>query len=355
MNTSRVVFEPSGQVRDLSGRRIGTHDAEADARQLRALYKYVGDVSRSTRLLAQPQGELGQPDVQTQGTAATSIAQALDTVADVVCPVTLVQKTSGTWLAQDVSLDLAAPAIPQIASTGTPAELDPKLTSKTYDATGSYALSAKLSVDTIENADLDLIKLTLRRLVNAIKLDREIRIANLLTTSTSFATANRTAAAVKWNGTSPTPLVDVFAALLTSITPPTHLVMTEPAAQWFYGNATIYQYLAAGGPMPRVVVAKARKLTSAVAAYVWGAPTSANATLVSAPMDPEAVSTARTFRYVGDAPDKEAAEESNGYLLRSFVDAKAGARGSRHLVLTVNDADVMLSGQLGGIITGVLA
>lgn len=356
MNTpTQVVLESSGQVRDLSGRRIGAHDPYVDATELRELHAFVGECSRDARLLTSPQGELGQSSVQTQGTIATSKAPALDTIADIVCPVTLVSKNSGTWLSEDVAQDLAKPVIAQVAATGSVPTLNPKLTSSAFDATNGRALAVEVPSETWDNADLDMRKLSIRRLVNAFKLDRELRIASLLLTSTNWPSGNVTAAAVKWNGTSPTPLVDVFTALGKSIVAPSCLVMTEPAAQWFFSQTSVFQYLSSGGPLPHVVVAKLRKTISAVADYVWGSATSANAFLVYAGSDPDDVSTARTLRWIGDAPDKTAAEEANGYLLRSFFLERQGARGKRALVLTANDADAILSGQLGGIITGVLA
>lgn len=354
----RVVFEPNGQVRDRSGKLVGEHDPSRDV-DLRALHRYVGECSRGVRLLAAnvPQGDLGQPDVQTQGTIATSLAAEVPAIADIVCPVTPIRKTSGTWLAEDVAYDMALPVLPQTAGTSAPKVLGPKLTSAGFDASGDLSLAVELPTETIENADLDLVKLGIRRLVNAFKLDREIRIAALLMTATNFPSGQQTAAAAKWNGgVSPTPLVDIFTAMSKSLIAPTHMVVSEAVEHWLFTSTDVFQYLAAGGKLPEIVVGRARKTTSGAAAYVWGAPTSANIALVFAPKDdPEAVSTARTFRYIGDAPDKEAAAESGGYLLRSFVYARAGARGVRSLVLTTNDADKILSGQLGGIITGVLA
>lgn len=351
-----VVLEPSGQVRDLSGARLGRHDPYDDAKELKKLHAFVGAYSRDTRLMAAPQGELGQDDVQTQGTVARSFAPLLDTIADIVCPVTLVSKTFGTWLGEDVAQDLAAPPVAQIAGTGSVPELNPTLASKAFDAGNGRALAVELPAETLANADLDLVKLSIRRLVNAFKLDREVRVAALLTASANWPSGNRTAAAAKWDGgVSPTPLADVFTALGKSLVAPTHLVMTEPAAQYFFSTQAVFQYLAAGGSLPQLVVAKLRKLTTGAADYVWGSATSANAILVYAGTDPEAISTARTFRYIGDAPDKDAAAEANGYLLRSFINERAGTRGKRSLVLACNDADAILSGQLGGIITGVLA
>ena len=353
-----VVFEPSGQVRDLSGRRVGSHDPTVDAVKLREHYAYVGACSRGLRLLAGPQGELGQNDVQTQATIATSKAPSLEgiAIADIVCPVTFVSKTSGTWLSEDVAQDVAKPVVQQVSGTGPVPELNPKLTSTAFDATNALALAVELPTETLDNADLDLVKLSIRRLVNAFRLDREIRVANLLTTTANWPTTNRTAAATKWNGVSPTPLVDVFAAMAKSIILPTYLVLPESASQYFFSQGSVYQHLTAGGPIPKPIVASLRKTTAGVADFVWNlTATTASAVLIYAGAEPEAVSTARTFRYVGDAPDRAAAEESNGYLLRSFVNERQGARGKQSLVLVANDADKILSGQFGGIITNVIA
>ena len=369
----RVHFEKSGQVRDESGSLIGSHDPHVDAKELRKLYSYVGDVSRGElRTLASPQGDLGPKDVQVAGTTITTFAKATETVADIVCPVSFVSKSSGTWFSEDPSLDLAQQVIPYSSATAAPPTLSPKLMSSTYDATSAIALSVEYSSETFDNADIDMAKLAIRRLVNALKLDREIRVANLLTTAANWPAGQQTAAAIKWNTVATaTPLFDVFTALGKSYVGPTHLIMSETAVQYFYSNLAVYQHVTAGfaaenssklptghsSPLPTVIVAKKRVLSGGVATYVWGN-TPANAVLVCAfenNQDKDTITTARTFRFIGDAPDVAAAQESDGYMLRSFFTQKHGARGGRAMVLIANDSDKLLSGVLGGIVTGVVA
>lgn len=384
MTTTRSVhFEPSGQVRDESGHVIGTaNDPDKDQRELHNLALYASHVAAGryrmtfqeveqasadqrallggepvVRTLATNSGDLGQKDVQTAGTTLRLLAPMLDAfdgIADLVCPVSLVTKTVGTWLAEDVVQDLALPVAPVFAGNGAPPEINPKLTSAAYDATGELALAAAVPLETTFNSDIDIQALSVRRLANAFKLQREMRVQRLLGTSANWNANNRIAAAVKWNGVTPTPLVDLFAAHGTSFVTATHIAFTEASAQFFFSNTALYQYIAAGGPMPKVLVATMRQVVAGVTSYVWGAANSANAIMVYAPSSaPEVVSTARTLRYIGDAPDKLLAKETNGYLLRSYFDKRRGTHGTRTLALVANDVDLFLSNQLGAIITGI--
>lgn len=224
-------------------------------------------------------------------------------------------------------------------------------------------------------SDFELLTASAYRLGLALRLNREVRVASLLTTAANFATANRIAAVAKWNGATADPLADIYSAMNASTLPITHIVLTEPAVpQMIVGTNTnvvsrIQNFFmawvaiqkqgeAAKNPMlqyqfPTVVVARMKSIAAGAPSYVWGQPTSANAVLIRQVEDPNALSSSRTFRYSGSAPD--GAVDTDGYLLRTIFVPGGSGRGTRGLVLVTNDQEKILSNTVGSVITGILA
>lgn len=386
-----VKVERGGVVLDASGAKIGTltdptageHDLACFAADLvdaahgrirlrgrdpklasRLMTDRAGKIDQDfARLLAGNAGDLAIRDVATAATRATYIQAPLEATADIVCPVTLVSTSYGSWLQDNVSTDVPNDTVDQGGSAGgSPTELNPQLSNTPYDATSSQALAVTLPAELFANPDIDLEKFAIRRLVNAFKLRREQRVVKLLTTSTNFLAANRVAAAAKWDqafaATTATPIIDVFAAMQPSLYTPTHIVFTEALAHYFFANPQVYQFLTAIGEsqsrvFPEVVIGTMRNTQGGTVNYLWGAGNSANAVLVYAPTDqPEAVATSRTLRFIGDAPDTKKVVEANGFMLRKMFDARRGPKGAFNYVLVANDVEVMLNNQLGAIITG---
>lgn len=280
-------------------------------------------------------------------------------VADLVSKVKFTKKDRGYFFAENVNdaLQIVVGAAP---SDGSPPLVNPGFVSTQFITTG-YALAAKLPRGLSENADFDLRKLTLRRLIDGLRLARENRIATLLQTSGNWNANNRIAATAKWNGgATANPLTDMFAALKASAIPSNALVMPEIAAQYFFQNANssaMRDYVQSGGEMPRVLFARAKVLSGGSPAYLWAPGLPANVPLVRLATDDETdIPTLMTMRWLGEQPAAGAKNEERdtveGVLVRCFDDPQGP--GDKWIVAAHNDADVMLNSQVGALITGAM-
>src|ERR1700722_15928090 len=160
--------------------------------------------------------DLGVTDVTQPATQADFGIASLDRecVADVVSPIKYVKKISGYWYTENVSDSLQL-VIANVDLGGAPPGVGPGFTrsNRTLFTTNSRALATHLPREVLANADFDLKARATRRLVEALRLSREARVATLLTTAANFAASNRVAASAKWNGGSGLPLTDLFSAL----------------------------------------------------------------------------------------------------------------------------------------------
>ena len=178
-----------------------------------------------------------------------------------------------------------------------------------------------------------------------------------LTKAASFASANQIAATAKWNGgANNSPITDLFAGLAASYLPANVLVLPENLAPYFFSGPagingqSIRDYVQAGGPLPRVAIARAKQMVSGVPAYVWAPSKPSNIALVRAtPDDLDKVNTSRTFRWTGNAGDGEIVD---GLLVRFYEEKKDD---SFYLVVSHNDIEVVVDTHVGACITGAFA
>jgi hypothetical protein len=342
-DSGKVVAQPAGS--DAAGRKLATQaarwlkdgpPAESNADRKVLMDLAIGDVAT-----AATQAEFGIP------TGAC--------VADRVSAIKYVKHQAGVWYQENVN-DAIALVAASVAADGAPPEVNPGYVSTSFTTSG-FALAAKLPKRLLKNADFDLKKRALRRLVNGLRLAREYRISQLLTTSTNFAAANRIAAGSKWNGgVNPSPLTDLFSALAASVLPANTLILPEVVAQYFYSlpgtGAQVTPYVQGGGELPRILFAR-QKLLSGGTKYLWApnAGTGAvNVALVRVADDVETdIPTVMTFRWLCEEGSR--GRVVDGVLVREFD----GADDTSWLVVAHNDADVIISNQVGAVITGAMA
>ena len=112
--------------------------------------------------------------------------------------------------------------------------------------------------------------------------------------------------------------------------------------------------------IPPIVQAAMKYTNAGVQTYVWPSAAGASSSVVFIheppmipPSDQRHVMTSATFRWT-NAPI-EGMTVTGGFAVRSYFDERRGARGSRIVVLAHNDAEVMPSNIVGGLITGVMA
>jgi hypothetical protein len=294
-----------------------------------------------------------------------------DPVADVAAPPIVVGHASNWFYTWD-DVNAFKRVLPNGGAAGgaTP-EINPTKSNTNY-STKPYALGAFIPTEVETNSDAPLrpFQKAVRRVMDALMLEREIRVATLLRTSGSWNTNNVIAlgAATKWNGgAAADPVRNLLSIIEASAMRPTAIIMSELVANDFRTNAAVKSYIGFKDKdpalpdlseftsilkLPRMIEAPMKYYASgSTFSYVWGG----DVVLVREPpeMPPtsqEDVATATTFRWMGgDAPD---GTQQGGWLVRTFFMQDRGPRGGRKVVVAHNDAEAMTSGLVGGLITG---
>jgi hypothetical protein len=338
------------------------------------------DLHNNTKAMTDPQTgrlvtmDLGISDVHVDAALANYAAgyrSAADMlIADQAVPILPVEKNSNkyfTWDKNDVFQPVQSL---EVASGGAVAEVGPRLSSASYN-TVNYAVGSFVATEIQANADsaLNPERQAVARCLDAIKLAREVRCANLLTSSANWSggyTATILAGA-KWNGgASSNPIQDLFTAIESSATQVTSIVMSELVYHDFIQNAQVQKYIAAKAALPPlpgsdtfgailnlppILVGHRKQLATATTLnYVWGN----NVALITAdagiPTGGATISTARTFRWTGAIGNTGDSAMEGGFQVRSYFDPKRGGRGGKMVVVTHNDTEVMTSVLAGGLI-----
>lgn len=352
-----VAHVEADQLRDASGKRIGTREGADEP--MRVLAKEAARRMTGRPVLM----DIGQADVTAATAARFTVATPgrPDYVADRVCPVRMVSHDRGTFFAETAS-DAVTMVEPSAggAAGAQPVSISPGFVNTTF-VTNPYALGALVPRRIKANADFNLERLTLRRLVQALRLAREQRVMTLLTTSGNFAASNRIAvvAGNKWNGgATANPLNDMMSALAASYLPANAMILPENVAPPFYvqpqASTGIRDYVQADGEMPEVLYARAKVKSGGALSYLWapsytggtGGAGASNVAVVRVSPDPDEISTAITCRWAGESPDGEIVD---GMVVRTF---HVPANDADMLVVAHNDVEVILSNQVGAVIVG---
>ena len=294
--------------------------------------------------------------------------QLNDTVADLIAPVVVTNKASNKYPVWD-----AANAFRRVIPTGNApggqvAEVSPTLSTNAYQ-TIEYAISTFVTTEVESNADAPLVpfQAAIKRLMDALKLEREYRVATLLQTSGSWDSnvVTTVAAGNKWNGGAGSdPLGDLQLILQKSNMPVTRILWSELLDQTFSKNPNVQNKIYAKGNLapipsgndfaaalhlPPIVVSRMKYYASGSAAsYVWG---NHPVLLHEAPsVGYDDVATIKTFRWTGNPATPDGQLQSGGWLFRSFFDNRRGGRGGTMGVLVHNDIEVMTSKLVGGLV-----
>lgn len=345
--SGRLLFYIEGQVaRDADGKAIGERVQPSTPEAHSQEAKLAADAARlmTGRLVTM---DLAPGDVATAATQASfGLGEGQqDWVADQVSAVKLISKDRGVWYPENAA-DAVKLVQPVVAGDASPPVVSPSFTPVSFVSIG-YALATKLPRGTADNADFNLRERSLRFLVEALRRAREFRVATLLATAANYAAGNQVAAAAKWNGgVTPTPLIDLFNALAASYLPANLIVMPENVSPYFFANSSgqVRDYVQAHGDMPWHVTAKAKYFNAGLK-YIW-APTLPTNVAVIRTGDPH-WSTSFTFRWLGDSGADGAI--CDGMLVRTYFDARDG---SEWIVVAHYDDEVIVSNQIGAIITG---
>jgi len=327
--------------------------------------------------------DLGQADVHVDRTLASYAAgyKLQEGVADVASPPIMVPNASDKYWTWDK--DDTFQLVQDISSSagGAVKEISMRL-SNTNFLTKQYALQAFVPTEVQANADTPLNPslAAMRRIMNAMMLAREARVANLLRTQASHANVTVLTGTTKWNGgAGSNPVQDIFTLVEASLQPITDIIMSERVAHDFVQNAAVQKYLAykqsvpglahvpsdgsgSGGMgafsamlgIPQIHIAAMKyKATASTYPYVWGDDVLLIHRLQGVPSDGQDIAASYTFRWsggqVGDATVQ------GGFIVRSFFNPYRGPRGGQQIIVTMNDAEVMTSSAVSGLIVGAHA
>lgn len=315
--------------------------------------------------------DLGNSDVhQNAATPGYAAGYRNETpIADVFAPPLLRTKPSDKYYTFD-KYDAFQRATPVIGATSAQvAEVSPRLANSTF-TTIEYALGGFVGtqLEAAADAPLRIRQATMTRVLNALMLERELRVATLATTAASWdsSVVATVLAAAKWNGgASSDPIADIHARVEASWGEITGIGVSEKVFHAMQRNANVQKYITykdSAAPMPKpgemsalldlppIYVGKMKYVNAAGALdYIWGN----DVVLFRSPpqMPPttqDDVASAITFRW--DAGSVSDGAASNGMLVREYFVQDRGSMGGNKVVLIHHDTEVMTSKFVGGLI-----
>lgn len=290
-------------------------------------------------------------------------------LADVYAPPILVNEISGSYytFAKEDAFQRAQPTV-----GGTSAqvnEIAPRIANSPF-TTVEYALGGFVGTQLGAAADapLRIRQATMTRVVNALLLEREVRVSakalNAAIWDTSVVTT--IAAGAKWNGgASSNPITDLHTQIRASWGVVSAILMSEKVWHAFQESAQVQKYIqfksgvkpipnesemASILELPPIYVSRMKYINSTGALdYVWGN----SVALIRQPtqMPPTSqddVSSGVTFRWNGAGVSDGTA--SNGMVVREYFVQDRGSAGGNKVVLLHRDAEVQTSAFAGGLI-----
>jgi len=297
-----------------------------------------------------------------------------DPVADIAAPPVLAPKASDVFFTWD-----PANAFQRVLPTGgaqgaAVPEINPTLSNSPY-VCKPFALGGFLPTETMANADAPLKPqlAVIKRIMNALLLEREIRVATLLQTSGNWdsSVVQTLAAGSQWDGgAAADPVKNLQDAIQNSYLPVTRVIMSEIVRFAFARSPAVQKFsfakpdpsrpidmaqLSAVLDLPPITVAKmkyqATPSSSNALTYVWGN----HVVLVHEPEEnppttQDDVATAYTFRWSGADQMVRDGSSEGGFLVRQFYDPRRGPRAGNTVIVTHNDAEVVTSKFVGGLI-----
>lgn len=327
------------------------------------------------------QMDLGQADVHIDRALASYAAgfRLQEGVADVASPPIVVPNASDKYWTWDKDDTFQLVQDMATSAGGAVKEVSMRLSNTAFQ-TKPYALKAFIPTEVQANADAPLNPqlAAMRRIMNAMMLAREVRVATLLRTAGNHANTITCTSGTKWNaGLSSNPIQDLFTLIENSLQPITDILMSEQVAHDFMQNAAVQKFLAykqaipglvkvssdgrgAGTQMeamsallglPPIHVAAMKYKTTAGYPYVWGGDVVLlHRPPAGVPKDGQDIASSYTFRWNGGAVGDSSAQ--GGFVVRSFYNQFRGPRGGQEVIVTVNEAEIMTSTLVSGLIIG---
>jgi len=293
-------------------------------------------------------------------------------VADILAPPLLVQKASDTYhtfskndrfrRANSLMVDNDSP-IPEVG---------PTKSSSTY-TTAPYGASTFISAGIEANADsiVQVRMRGMRRIMNVMTMDREARVSEAMRNTTTFAgyTVTLTTSNYWDDGAASDPRKDLITGMETMLMPCTHMGLSEKSWHRFVHNAQVAKYglylgagvnetpgalmdrLGFGNVIPVIGRMRAESTTAGTTTigFVWDDDVVLAHVPPAAGSEPEAVPTARTFRWLSGGMSRE----SGGYRIREWDVPDRGQDGGRKIAVVCNEVVTVTGADAGYVIENV--
>lgn len=381
---------PAGEL----GVRVHTHDEVLSDIASRSYYSdWLGKLGKKSCELTDIGGRLVTMDLAPTDVHIDSLLPNFNGgyhlaggAADLAAPVIVTDKNSNkynVWNQKDT--------FQRVASRGgapgaQPPEVNPNPNFSTYSCL-EYALAAFVTVEVQANADVPLQPLAAatRRVLTALKLEREIRVATVLRTSGNWNSnmVQTLTAATKWDGgATSNPIANIHQMIENSAMSVDRLFWSEVTLHEFLRNPVVQGYIQYkdsinpipiesvisdkfGFPpittikmkynVPSAIVSGAATYRNTTYPYVWGGDVvGIHEPPQMPPMSQDDVATAVTFRWNGANAAVKDGEYSAGFLVRTYWDQRRGARGGMVVVVVHSDAEVVTSNLVGGLIASAV-
>jgi hypothetical protein len=292
-------------------------------------------------------------------------------VADLAAPVVMAPKASDQYFSWDKDDAFQRPATTRAAPGADVGEVNPRLSEDKY-ATIEHALGSFIPAEVEANADSPLrpAQAAIRRVMNALMIEREFRVQSLLRNPSSWdpSLVQPLAANQAWNASGGDPIRDIHKAIEKSAMDVTGIILPELVLHAFQRSGAVQKFLAykrndkglpAAGELsallelPPLYIARMKfKDPKGELSYVWGG----DCVLLhqppeNPPTSQDEIATAYTFRWNGAGARDGTI--SGGFLVRTYWDPRGG-RGGTRVVVVHNDAEVMTSRFVGGLIQGAV-
>jgi len=315
--------------------------------------------------------DLGPSDVHIAATMPNYAAGYTNftPMADMISPPLITDKDTNVYWTFDRN-DAFQRAQPiNSAAGGGVYEISPRLGNATYKCV-SPALAGFVQTETEANADapLKIRQATTRRIVDALKVEREIRVAAVVRTSGSWNSgqAITLASGFQWNGgSSSDPIKDIHGLQDLSSGDVTGIGLAGKTYRGFTRNNAVRSYYVYNGSqdgipsadairatlrLPPFFICEMRYITSTgTLDFVWG-----NDVVLfrnppeMPPTSQQDVATSYTFRWQNpNVPDGSA---SGGFVVRQFFLQDRGPAGGNKIVVAHWDAEVLTSKYIGGLL-----
>lgn len=294
-------------------------------------------------------------------------------MADLLSPPLLVDKPIDDYYQFDKgdAFEMVAPTVN--AGGGSVNEISPRLANSQFKTT-EYALGGftTAQLEAASDAALRIKQATVDRIVNALMINREQRVATQLTATGTWDTSvvSSLSSAQKWNGgASSDPIADLQTASENSWGTITAIGMALPTFHQFLRNAAVQKFvmfkddvaalpklneLLSQFALPPILVGKMQYMdTSATKKYIWGN----NVVLIRQPAqmpphDQRDVASNITFRWNGTRTRDGVVQ--GGMVVREFYVQDRGSGGGMKAIVLHQDAETQTSTFAGALISGAV-